>query len=101
MQEGYVVLLPFKWVDIGTWGSYYDYFAKDGEVNANCKLVSIKSAKSLVKTKDPKKLVVLQGVENLLVIDSGDVLMILPREDEGKVGNIVEELEKKGLTEFL
>lgn len=101
MPEGYVVLIPFKWIDIGTWGSYYDYFAKDGEVSANCKLVEFDSKRSLVKTKDPKKLVVLHNVSDLLVIDAGDALLVLPREDEGKVGKIVEELEKQGLTEFV
>lgn len=101
MPEGYVVLLPFKWKDIGTWGSYYNFFAQNGEAFSDGKIVSIDSGGTLVKTKDPKKLVVLHNVKNLIVIDSGDALLILPREDDGKVNKIVEELEKKGLEEFI
>lgn len=101
MQEGYVVELPFKWTDIGTWGSYYDFFAKGEETYGEGNLVSIGSKRSLVKTKDPKKLVVLHNIDNLIIVDSGDALLILPREDEGKVNGIVDELEKKGLSEFI
>jgi mannose-1-phosphate guanylyltransferase len=101
MPEGYIALLPFKWTDIGTWGSYYDFFAKDGEVCGGGNVVSLNSRKSLVKIKDPKKLVVLYNIDNLIVIDSGDVLLILPREDEGKVNTIVDELEKRGLKDLV
>jgi mannose-1-phosphate guanylyltransferase len=101
MPEGYIALLPFKWTDIGTWGSYYDFFAKVGEVYGEGRVISLNSRKSLVKTKDSKKLVVLYNIDNLIVIDSGDVLLILPREDEGKVNTIVDELEKRGLKDLV
>ena len=101
MHEGYIALLPFKWTDIGTWGSYYDFFARDGEVCGGGNVVSLNSRKSLVKIKDPKKLVVLYNIDNLIVIDSGDALLVLPREDEGKVNTIVDELEKKNLKDLI
>jgi mannose-1-phosphate guanylyltransferase len=101
MPEGYVALLPFKWTDIGTWGSYYDFFTKNGGVCGGDRVIPIDSRKSLVKTKDPKKLVVLYNIDNLMVIDSGDTLLVLPREDEGRVNTIVDELEKRGLEDFI
>ena len=101
MSEGYVVLLPFKWNDIGTWGSYYELFAKGEEVYGDGKVVSFGSERSLVKASNPKKLVVLHNIKDLIVIDSDDALLIMPREDEGKVSKIVEELEKEGLEEFV
>jgi len=101
MPEGCIVLLPFKWTDIGTWGSYYDFFAKNWEVCGEGKVIALNSRKSLVKIKDPKKLVVLYNIDNLIVIDSGDALLILPREDEGKVNTIVDELEKRNLKDLI
>lgn len=101
ISQGYVVLLPFKWTDIGTWGSYYDFFAKDNEVLSDGQVVSLNSSGSLVKTTHPKKLVVVSNVNDLIVIDSEDAIFILPRKDEGKVNDIVDDLEKRGMSNYI
>ncbi len=100
LYDSYVVILPFKWVDIGTWTSYYEYFSKDGEVYSDGKLISINSKNCLIKVSDRNKLVVIQGLDDLMVIDSGDSLLIMPKKDSGKVNDIVDEIESKGLAQY-
>jgi len=49
----------------------------------------------------PKKLVALVGVKNLVVVDTGDTLLICRRNRSQDVKDLVEQLKKSGLDEYL
>jgi mannose-1-phosphate guanylyltransferase len=101
ISESVIILLPFKWIDIGTWLSYYEFFAKSGEVLSDGNVIKMDSSNTLVKMADDKKPVVVYGVENLAVIDTGEVILVMPLSETGKVGEIVKELEKGGHGELV
>jgi mannose-1-phosphate guanylyltransferase len=99
--KGYVILLPFKWTDVGTWDSVYEYFAKDGEVYADAKVMALNSSGSLVKCHSKEKLVALMDVHDLVVVDTEDVLLILPRSKVDAVKDIQKGLLEQGLEQYL
>ncbi|HJQ09269.1 MAG TPA: sugar phosphate nucleotidyltransferase [Candidatus Saccharimonadales bacterium] len=101
--EGRVILLPFKWTDIGTWGSVYEFFA-DGDGTDNYKdgkIVTIDTAGSLVKCSNEKKLVAVAGVEDLVIIDTDDVLLVIPKHKIEKIKDLQALVNEKGHKEYL
>lgn len=105
MQNGdaCIILLPFKWTDIGTWGSVYEFFV-DGDGSGNYqdgKVVAIDTTGSLIKTSSDKKLIAIAGVDDLIVVDNDDVLLIIPKDKIEKIKDIQNILSEKGNTDYL
>ncbi|OGC68784.1 hypothetical protein A2415_05410 [candidate division WWE3 bacterium RIFOXYC1_FULL_39_7] len=101
MNEGYAILLPFKWVDFGTWDSMYEYFSEDNKVYSEGKVLSLDAEGNLVKIKNPEKLVAVVGVKNLVVVDTDDALLIIPRDRVSDVSGVVKKLDTEELREFI
>jgi mannose-1-phosphate guanylyltransferase len=93
-KNGRIILLPFKWTDIGTWGSVYEFFAADGAVYSDGNIVSVDATDSIVKTSNKDKLVALAGVDNLVVVDTEDVLLIIPKNKIEKIKDLQKLLAK-------
>lgn len=88
MKDGHIVLLDFKWTDIGTWGSVYDFFSGDESNYKDGRVVTVDSSGLLVKTNNPNKLVAIAGVEDLIVVDTDDVLLVIPKNKIEKIKDI-------------
>ena len=93
-----VFVLPsnFGWSDLGTWKSLWDVSNKD---NANNSLIgnnirAYQSSESLVFSNNDK-LLVISGLENVVVVDSDDVLLIMNKDKEQELRNIVNEIKDK------
>lgn len=101
--EAHIILLPFKWTDIGTWGSVYEFFVNgDGTGNyKDGKVVTVDTTGSLVKTSKEGKLVAVAGVEDLVIVDTDDVLLIIPKDKIEKIKDIQAELNERGEKEYL
>jgi len=82
--ESLVVELPFVWVDIGTWESV-DKYIKEENIN----LISIDASNNFVKS---DKKVAIIGLNDLVVIDSPNGLLVCPKSQSGRVGEVVERL---------
>ena len=103
MRESHIILLPFRWTDVGTWGSVSDFFTggdekenyKDGQV------VTVDTTGSLIKTSNENKLVAVAGVQDLIIVDTDDVLLVIPKDKIDKIKDIqavlAEEHERKYL----
>lgn len=105
MQDGQarIILLPFKWTDIGTWGSVYEFFT-DGEDEDNYRdghVVTVDTTGSLVKTSNEKKLVAVAGVEDLVIVDTDDILLVIPKQKIEKIKDIQKLLDERGEKEYL
>lgn len=101
--EARVVLLPFKWTDVGTWGSVYEFFV-DGDGTGNyvdANVISVDTTGTLVKSNCPKKLVAVAGVEDLVIIDTDDVLLVIPKDKIEKIKDIQEVLKEQKNGEYL
>jgi mannose-1-phosphate guanylyltransferase len=98
-----IILLPYKWADIGTWGSVYEFFA-DGDGTENHldgTVVTTDTKGLLVKASNEKKLIAVAGVEDLVIVDTEDVLLIIPKSKIEKIKDIQAILKEKGNTEYL
>lgn len=105
MQHGdaRIILLPFKWVDIGTWGSVYEFFVDgDGKGNyENGHVVVIGTTGSLIKTSNERKLIAVAGVQDLVIVDTDDVLLIVPKDKVEKIKELQAVLKEGDETEYL
>jgi mannose-1-phosphate guanylyltransferase len=99
--EAMVILLPYKWTDVGTWGSVYDFFADGKENYADGNVIAVETTGSLIKSSHPDKLIAIAGVENLIVIDTDDALLVIPKDEIDKIKNIQKILEERNETEYL
>ena len=96
-----VILLPYKWTDLGTWNSVYDFFADGIENYQDGNVVTVDSAGSLIKTSHPDKLIAVAGVEDLVVVDTDDALLVIPKDKIDKIKDIQAELENRETPEYL
>lgn len=100
-KDGYTILLPFKWTDIGTWDSVYEFSDVDGQVYVDGQAIVIDSHHSLVKSDNPKKVIALCGVDNLVVVDTKDALLVCKKDRSQDVKQIVNALKTKNMKRFL
>ena len=89
--------VDFGWSDLGTWGAIFDDSPKnrEGNVTPRTKTMLFNSSNNVVTAKSGDKLVVAAGLNDYIVADSDDALLIVPRADEQKIRNIVNELKTK------
>jgi mannose-1-phosphate guanylyltransferase len=100
--EAMVMLLPFKWTDVGTWGSVYDFFAEGSKDNyEDGNVVAVATKGSLIKTSRPDKLIAVAGLEDMIVIDTEDALLVIPKDDIEKIKDIQQILAEREETEYL
>ena len=87
-KAGNVYCYPadFGWTDLGTWGSLYEHLPKQPGDNVTIKaaLRSRDATQNLVKSASGKK-IILQGVHNLLIVEEDDLILVMARQDEGKI----------------
>jgi mannose-1-phosphate guanylyltransferase len=92
--SGFVFVLPYKWVDFGTWNSVYEFF-KDSNLNYfDANVIEHKSSRNMVKSTSKKKIVML-GVEDLVVVETDNHLLITKREISNEVGEIAKNLNNE------
>jgi len=103
MKDGRIILLPYRWADIGTWGSVYDFFV-DGTEDHNYedgKVVAIDSQGSLIKSSSDKKLIAVAGIKDMVIVDTDDILLIIPKDKIEKIKDIQAKLKEDGNTAYL
>jgi mannose-1-phosphate guanylyltransferase len=96
-----VILLPYKWTDVGTWGSVYEFF-EDGVKNyEDGNIVAVSTSGSLIKTNHKEKLIAIAGLQDMIVVDTDDALLVVPKDQIDKIKDIQAILEERGETEYL
>jgi mannose-1-phosphate guanylyltransferase len=101
--EAGVILLPFKWTDIGTWGSVYEFFT-NGEGSENYEdgdVVTVDTTGTLIKSSGQKKLVAVAGVQDLVIVDTDDVLLVIPKDKIEKIKDIQAALKERSENKYL
>lgn len=90
----------FGWSDVGNLDALEVLHGKDAKGNVevgNCVLVDTED--TICYAKD--KLLVTACVKDLIVVEAEDAILICPKTKTQEVRKIVEELEKRGRTEYL
>ena len=102
-----VAVLPgdFGWNDVGSWQSAYELSPKDGAGNAVPEgTVARESSGNYVRdltTTGSKRRYALVGVSDLIVVETDDAVLVLPRDRAQDVRAVVEELKRRGETDWL
>lgn len=96
-----VILLPYKWTDVGTWGSVYEFF-EDGQANyEDGNVVAVQTSGSLIKTSNKNKLIAVAGVRDMVVVDTEDALLVIPKDQIEKIKDVQNILAERNSTEYL
>lgn len=99
--EAMVILLPYKWTDVGTWGSVYEFF-EDGSGNyEDGNVVTVDVEGSLIKSSHKDKLIAVAGIKDMIVVDTDDALLVVPKEEVDKIKDLQKILEERSETEYL
>lgn len=101
-QDVQVIPASFGWSDVGSWSALPEVMEadQDGHVLINAQgPVSIASEGCLAY--GAGKMVAFVGVKDLVVVDTPDALLICSKSAAQDVKKVVEELERRGLSEYL
>jgi mannose-1-phosphate guanylyltransferase len=96
-----VILLPYKWTDVGTWGSVYEFFADGIENYQDGNVIAVNSKGSLIKTSHKSKLIAVAGADDLVIVDTKDALLVVSKDQIDKIKDIQKILEDRSETEYL
>ena len=89
-----VVPLSIPWSDVGSFEALYTIHSKDENKNAiRGEYLGIESTDNLVIS---DRLVATIGINDLAIVDSPDALLICPRSESQRVGEITQLLKEKG-----
>lgn len=100
-RQSMIILLPYKWTDVGTWGSVYDFFTENTENYRDGNVVACDTEGSLIKTSSKGKLVAVAGVRDMVIVDTDDALLVIPKDRIEKIKDIQRVLEDRDETEYL
>jgi len=101
-QNVQVIPASFGWSDVGSWSALPEVMEADqeGHVVINAQgTVSVGSDGCLAY--GGGKLVALVGVKDLIVVDTPDAILVCAKSAAQDVKKVVEELEKRGKSEYL
>jgi mannose-1-phosphate guanylyltransferase len=96
-----VILLPYKWTDVGTWGSVYEFFEDGIENYEDGNIVTVHTEGSLVKTSNKNKLIAVAGIKDMIIVDTEDVLLVIPKDQIDKIKELQKILADRSETEYL
>ncbi|GAB4475193.1 MAG: mannose-1-phosphate guanylyltransferase [Anaerolineales bacterium] len=96
-----VVVIPagaLKWSDVGSWDSLFDVLPADaqGNIIMGGRHFGLDTRQSLVYVSEEHRLIVTIGIRDLVVVDTGDVLLIVRKDEAQKVRQVVEILKENG-----
>jgi mannose-1-phosphate guanylyltransferase len=99
-HEGYIILTPYNWTDIGTWDSLHSYFSNPHEVYKDGKVIDVDTTSALIKGRN-NKLIATIGLENIVIIDTEDALLVCSKDKTGDIKKILEQIKEKGFNDLL
>ena len=91
----YVICTDLGWSDLGTWNSLYLHSDHDRNDNAvlRSQVFAYNSEGNIISLPD-KKIAVVQGLDDYIIIDSGDVLLIVSRDQEQNIKTYLDDVGK-------
>lgn len=101
-ENVYVKCTDIGWSDLGTWGSLYDHshLDKEGNTTVTGEVFSYGNKGSIFNIA-PGKIAVLQGLEDYIVVDSGDVLLVVKKEEEQNIKQYLDDIKKSSNEKYL
>lgn len=91
----YVICTDLGWSDLGTWSSLYLHSEHDKNNNVvlNSRAFTYNSEGNIISL-PADKIAVIQGLDDYIIIDSGDVLLVVPKEQEQNIKLYLEDVRR-------
>ncbi len=96
----FLVQGDFIWNDLGSWEEIYKYDQKDENGNAQTGEVIFQDTKNSYVFA-PKSLVAVVGLEDVIVVQEGDTILVCKRERAEDIKQVVGEITKRKLDQYL
>lgn len=100
-SDSMAILLPYKWTDVGTWGSVYDFFEDGLENYEDGNVIAVETRGSLIKTSSKDKIIAVASVEGLVIVDTDDALLVVAKDKIEKIKDLQTILKEREETEYL
>lgn len=97
----HVIRAEFGWSDLGTWRSLYEQMPKDNAENVALGDALLYDSRGNLVFADKGHLVVLKDMQNTIVVAVGDATLVINRDQEQFVKEIVGDLRIAGRQNFL
>lgn len=96
-----VVPAAFEWDDVGSWQALARLLPADADGNTTSgRFCGLNSTGCIVRT-SAEHLVATFGVRDLIIVQTPDATLVADKRDENSLRQLLAELERRGLTEFL
>ncbi len=96
-----VVSAPFEWDDVGSWLAWSRRMPRDADDNSVDGLFcGVKTSGCIVRS-SREHLVTAFGVRDLIIVHTPTATLVADKHDEAALRQLLAELERRGLTEFL
>jgi mannose-1-phosphate guanylyltransferase len=96
----YVMRCDLGWSDLGTWKSLYEFSPKNKDSNVlKGNIMTYETTNCMVRT-PTERLVVLQGLDNYIVVEHNNVLLICQKDEEQRIKQILEEVNRNKGRQF-
>jgi mannose-1-phosphate guanylyltransferase len=89
----------FEWHDVGSWDGLITAVGGADRSVARGEVIALEAERYLAHSHS--RLMVLFGVSDVIAVDTGDAILIANREHSPRLGEVVKELERRGLTRYL
>ena len=92
-ENVYVMCTDIGWSDLGTWTSLHEHSEMDKKGNSKVSGdVFTYDSKGNIFNITPGKIAVVQGLRDFIVVDSGDVLLIVKKDEEQNIKHYLEDV---------
>jgi len=96
-----VLEAPFDWDDVGSWQALPRLLSSDRDGNTQAGLVcGIDTTGCIVRSTDDH-LIATIGVKDLIIVHTPTATLVADKRDESSVKQLIAELERRGLTDYL
>ena len=96
-----VVPATFDWDDVGSWQALARLLPADADGNTiSGRFCGVNSIGCIVRSSD-KHLIATYGVSDLIIVQTPDATLVADKRDENSLRQLIAELERSGLSDFL
>ena len=96
-----VIPATFDWDDVGSWQALARLLPADADGNTiSGRFCGVNSTGCIVRSSD-QHLIATYGVSDLIIVQTPDATLVADKRDENSLRQLIAELERRGLSEFL
>lgn len=97
-----VISADLGWSDVGTWDVLKDELSSkpDDNVSTN-KSITVEASDTLLFSTNQRKMLVAVGVKGVVVVDTDDAILVVSKDNSGKVKDAVVKLKEEGHEDYL